>query len=74
MSFFHPCNWCGEEVALDINNMPMSGQWKEYVEGWMVVYCSVDCAMREYDFMFKEYPESVCDPIPAKFQDSLRNH
>ena len=70
-----PCNWCGIPVLVDENGQPFSRQWKFYPDSF-AVYCGYECAIREYDYLYTQNPESVSVSLPltAEWLDAVVNH
>ncbi len=70
-----PCNWCGYLVQCNEDGHPITGQWKDYPD-YFAVYCSTECSVREYDYLYQHNPESlaVCLPVPDHWHEMMVNH
>lgn len=70
-----PCNWCGAYVEIDDNGCPASGYFKAYSAG-VVIYCSGECSVREYDYLYQHNPESISVnlPLSPECQELMINH
>ena len=70
-----PCNWCRDPVRLSSQNTPLDNLYKDYGK-YFAVYCCDECMVREYDYLFQEYPDSLYlnGPVPEFLIDLTENH
>jgi len=70
-----PCNWCRQPVRLSSDNAPLDELYKDYGL-YFAVYCCDECMVREYDYLFQEYPDSLYlnGPVPEFLVDLTENH
>jgi len=73
MMFFARCNWCDSPVPLNDDDIPVSGQWREY-DYFTSAYCCPECGLREYSYLVKCNPALLKLPIPPEYSYMLINH
>ena len=58
-----PCNWCQADVVVECDGAPITVTMRLYSDK-LAVYCSLECSIREYGYLYIHNPDSFAVTIP----------